>query len=54
MPKVRVHNEWFMPLAKTTCPCGRKHTKVFAWGEYANGPRWNTVLHFCKLSLIHI
>jgi hypothetical protein len=47
MPKVRIHREWFQSLAKTRCPCGRNHTKVFAWGEYVSG-RWRTVDHFCE------
>jgi hypothetical protein len=45
--KIRVHNEWFMPLAKKTCPCGEKKTQVFAWGEYVSG-KWRTVDHFCR------
>jgi hypothetical protein len=44
----RIHNEWFMPLAKTTCPCGCKKTSVYAWGEYGRAARWNTVEHFCQ------
>lgn len=44
--KVRVHNEWFMPIAKRSCPCGQKKVEVFAWGEYVNG-KWRTVDHFC-------
>lgn len=47
MAKQRIHNEWFMPLAKKTCECGKKKTEVFAWGEYQYG-RWRTVLHFCE------
>jgi hypothetical protein len=47
MGKVRVHNEWFQPISKTTCPCGCKKTSVFSWGEYANG-KWRTVDHFCQ------
>lgn len=45
--KVRVHNEWFMPLTKTSCPCGCRKTEVFAWGEYVNG-KWRTISHFCR------
>lgn len=47
MPKQRIHNEWFMPMAKTTCPCGHKKKPVFAWGEYVYG-KWRTVDHFCE------
>lgn len=47
MAKQRIHNEWFQPIVKTTCPCGQKKTQVFAWGEYANN-RWHTVEHFCQ------
>lgn len=43
----RVHNEWFQPLAKKSCPCGCKKTEVFAWGEYQYG-KWRTVSHFCR------
>lgn len=47
MAKARIHNEWFMPLAKRTCECGCKKTETFAWGEYHNG-KWRTILHFCQ------
>jgi hypothetical protein len=47
MAKPRVHNEYFMPLVKTSCPCGKKHARVFAWGEY-HCARWSTVDHFCQ------
>lgn len=43
----RVHNEWFMPLARRTCPCGQKKTEVFGWGEYVIG-KWRTIDHFCR------
>ena len=36
MPKARIHNEWFQPIKKTSCPCGCKKTEVFAWGNYVN------------------
>lgn len=45
--KIRIHNEYFQPLVKATCPCGQKKTQVFAWGEYSRG-RWFTVDHFCQ------
>lgn len=45
--KPRVHGEYFMPLMATTCPCGKRKTEVFAWGEYVNG-KWRTVDHFCQ------
>jgi hypothetical protein len=44
--KTRIHNEWFQPIVKTSCPCGCKKTTVVAWGEYVNG-KWRTVDHFC-------
>lgn len=47
MSKIRIHNEWFMPLRKTTCDCGQKKTEVFAWGEYSRA-RWITISHFCQ------
>lgn len=47
MAKVRIHNEWFQPIQKTTCPCGQKKTDMFAWGEYVNG-KWRTMDHFCQ------
>lgn len=47
----RIHNEFFMPLAKTTCPCGQKKTEVFAWGEYVYG-RWRTIAHFCQCCFV--
>ncbi len=47
MAKPRIHNEWFMPLSKTSCPCGCKKVQVFAWGEYHHG-KWRTVDHFCQ------
>lgn len=47
MAKIRQHNEYFRPLVKTTCECGKKKTKVWSWGEYHN-VRWYTVKHFCK------
>lgn len=43
----RIHNEWFQAIAKTTCPCGKKHVQVFAWGEYV-AAKWRTVDHFCQ------
>ena len=46
MPKARIHNEWFQPIKKTSCPCGCKKTEVFAWGNYVNA-KWRTVDHFC-------
>lgn len=45
--KIRVHNEWFQPIVKTTCPCGVKKTSVFAWGEYI-AAKWRTVDYFCE------
>lgn len=45
--KQRTHNEWFQPLKKTTCSCGKRRTQVFAWGEYVAG-KWRTVAHFCE------
>jgi hypothetical protein len=45
--KPAIHNEWFQPIVKTTCPCGAKKTSVFAWGNYVNA-KWRTVDHFCK------
>lgn len=45
--KLRVHNEYFQPIVKTTCPCGEKKTQVYAWGEYIRA-RWCTVDHFCQ------
>lgn len=45
--KERIHNEWFMPIIKTACPCGQKKVQVFAWGEYARA-NWRTVDHFCS------
>lgn len=47
MTKQRIHNEWFQPLVKKTCPCGQKKTEVFAWGEYHCG-KWRTISHFCQ------
>lgn len=47
MAKAKIHNEWFMSLRKTTCNCGTKRTKVFAWGEYQR-TRWITISHFCQ------
>ena len=47
MGKLRVHNEWFQPISKKTCPCGERKTEVFSWGEYVNG-KWRTVDHFCQ------
>jgi hypothetical protein len=47
MAKTRVHNEWFQPIAKTTCPCGMKKTKVFTWGEYVR-VQFRTIDHFCQ------
>lgn len=47
MSKIRIHNEWFMPIAKRTCLCGQKKTEVFSWGEYVIG-KWRTVDHFCQ------
>ena len=41
----RVHNEWFALLAKTTCPCGAKHTQVFSWGEY-HSTRYRVIDYF--------
>lgn len=49
--KVRVHNEYFMPLVKTTCECGEKRTKVYAHGEYIRA-RWHTVQHFCQTCFV--
>ncbi len=43
----RVHNEWFALLAKTTCPCGAKHTQVFSWGEY-HSTRYRVIDYFCR------
>lgn len=51
MAQNRVHNEWFMPLVKTSCPCGKKKVEVFAWGEYFRN-RWNTIEHFCRSCFI--
>lgn len=45
--KTRVHNEWFQPISKTTCPCGCKKVQVFSWGNYISG-KWYTVDHFCQ------
>lgn len=47
MAKQRTHNEYFQPIVKTTCPCGRRKVQMFAWGEYVNG-KWRTVDHFCQ------
>jgi hypothetical protein len=47
MAKQRIHNEWFQPIVKKTCPCGQRHTQVYSWGEYAAG-KWRTVQHFCQ------
>jgi hypothetical protein len=44
---LRIHNEWFQPLVKTTCPCGWKGVSCYAWGEYVNA-KWRTVEHFCR------
>jgi hypothetical protein len=52
MAKVRIHNEWFQPLSKTTCPCGCKKVEVIAWGEYVCG-KWRTVDHFCRNCFQH-
>jgi hypothetical protein len=43
----RQYNAWFQPLVKTTCPCGKKHTQCYAWGEYVHA-KWQTVEHFCE------
>jgi hypothetical protein len=47
MAKVRIHNEWFMPVVKTSCPCGCKKVQVFSWGEY-HCAKWRTVDYFCQ------
>jgi hypothetical protein len=47
MTKPRIHNEWFQPIVKTSCPCGRKKTTVVAWGQYVRC-RWNTIDHCCQ------
>jgi hypothetical protein len=47
MNKIRVHNEWFQSIVKTTCPCGQKKTTCYAWGNYV-AARWRTVEHFCE------
>jgi hypothetical protein len=47
MARPRIHNEWFMPIAKTSCPCGERKVQCYSWGEYANG-KWRTVQHFCQ------
>lgn len=52
MSRLRIHNEWFMPLAKRSCPCGQKKTEVFAWGEY-HCAKWRTVDHFCRTCFEH-
>jgi hypothetical protein len=51
MGKVRIHNEWFQPIAKKTCPCGERKTEVFSWGEYVSG-KWRTVDHFCQACFV--
>lgn len=51
--KIRVHNEWFQPVCRKSCPCGSNSKRgapknqVFAWGEYVSG-KWRTVEHFCE------
>lgn len=51
MAKQRIHNEWFQPIAKTSCPCGARKTQVYSWGEYAAG-KWRTVDHFCQACFV--
>ncbi len=43
----KVHNEYFQPIAKRTCPCGRKKTQIFSWGEYVAG-KFRKIDHFCQ------
>lgn len=45
--KNKIHNEWFQPIVKRSCPCNKKKTDVFAWGEYVCG-KWRTVDYFCE------
>lgn len=65
MPKVRSHNEWFMPVqkadGKTRCPCGLSRadrirkgddSSLYAWGEYANA-KWRTIDYFCQDCFSH-
>lgn len=51
MAKQRIHNEWFQPLVKRTCPCGCKKVDTFAWGEYVYG-KWRTIAHFCQTCFV--
>jgi hypothetical protein len=41
------HREWFMPIKKKRCPCGRGREPVMAWGQYVHA-RWRTIQHFCE------
>lgn len=51
--KNRVHNEWFRPVVRKSCPCGSNRKRnapknqVWAWGEYV-AARWYTVDYFCE------
>jgi len=47
MAKERIHNEWFRPIVKRSCPCGAKKVDMFAWGEYLRC-NWWTIDHFCQ------
>lgn len=55
MPKLKSHNEWFMPLAKTrkSCPecdysnADKSSVRLYAWGEY-HAARWYKIQEFCE------
>ena len=52
MAKVGQHNEWFRPVVKPVCPCGKSVKKhgidgVWAWGEYHNA-KWRPIGYFCR------
>jgi hypothetical protein len=47
MNKIKIHNEWFQPIVKTTCSCGKKKVQVAAWGNYISG-KWRTIDYCCE------